>query len=240
MKYFPLLFVLLLSSCVEKHEEEIKPTLLSHFIKITENENKGVDEILSYYNGVCQYSIGFEGKRKYFELEMSKVRYFEVFSHRHRTTANNIAYLFYKNLKSEKSKYDKIRVIMRLKNGKTKHFNVATSQLKTVHRQMKLVNQLVSRLQKREFDKINPMLSNERFTDYTKEEWLTRIEKIEDHFGDIKELMTSGFDFIASEYNTILRIDGSLLRSKQASQFQVEFDIQNHPDKILFFNYLKK
>lgn len=47
--------------------------LVSSCASITDNEDKGVKDILGFYGGYCKYSIGIvastsEGKKKYFEL----------------------------------------------------------------------------------------------------------------------------------------------------------------------------
>ena len=42
---------LLISGCAEKKKGEQKTTLLSNFVSITDNEDKGVKEVLRFYGG---------------------------------------------------------------------------------------------------------------------------------------------------------------------------------------------
>ncbi len=46
-------------------------------VSISNNEDKGIKEVLDFYGGYCKYSIGAsasteDGTKKYFELELSK------------------------------------------------------------------------------------------------------------------------------------------------------------------------
>ena len=50
--------ILILASCMHKHDGERKTGLLSNLLNITDNEDKGVKEVLNYYGGLCEYSIG--------------------------------------------------------------------------------------------------------------------------------------------------------------------------------------
>ena len=54
-----LLGLIFLTACGKRHDGEKKKTgLMSQFVGITDNEDKGVKEILKFYNGQCKYSIG--------------------------------------------------------------------------------------------------------------------------------------------------------------------------------------
>ena len=66
---------LLLTSCAEKREGELKPGLLSNLVSISDNEDDGVKKVLSFYGGYYKYAIGAsasteQGKKKYFEKEI--------------------------------------------------------------------------------------------------------------------------------------------------------------------------
>src|SRR5262245_43956052 len=52
-----LLVVLFYSSCRPKHKGEKKTGLLSHLVSITNNEDKGIKEIIAFYGGQCEYGI---------------------------------------------------------------------------------------------------------------------------------------------------------------------------------------
>ena len=48
-KLLILIYIFALTACVETKEGEIKPNLISNFVSITDNEDKGVKEVLEYY-----------------------------------------------------------------------------------------------------------------------------------------------------------------------------------------------
>ena len=82
MKVFKLILfgLISLTACGQRHEGEKKTGLLSHMVSITDNEDKGVKEILAFYDGQCKYSIGMDGAKKYFELEMSQSELLEQYA----------------------------------------------------------------------------------------------------------------------------------------------------------------
>jgi hypothetical protein len=80
----------------------------------TENEINAVQEVLNFYNGECLKSKGFEKNngvdKHYYEIEISKSEFLNQSPDKLKSHSANIAYLFYSNLKNEKSNYDEIKV----------------------------------------------------------------------------------------------------------------------------------
>jgi len=114
---------LFLTSCAEKHEGELKPGLFSNFVSITDNEDNGVKKILDFYGGYCKYAIGAsastdDGKKKYFELELSKSHGLEKQRATPELIASNVAYIFLSNLKEERKNYDEIHAVLIFADGK--------------------------------------------------------------------------------------------------------------------------
>ena len=100
-----LICTFLITSCGNKRDGEQKTGLLSNFISITDNEDAGVKEILDFYGGQCKYAVGVsasteDGKKKYFELEMSGSDAIEERLDKPKLPSSNIAYIFYKNVPS--------------------------------------------------------------------------------------------------------------------------------------------
>lgn len=115
--YTFIILGLFLISCGKQHKGVKHPTLLSNLVSITDNEDKGIKEILRIYEGYCKYAIGYsastiKGKKKYFELEISKSDIIEKYARIAEMPASNIAYLFYRNLKNENNNYDEIHVVI--------------------------------------------------------------------------------------------------------------------------------
>src|ERR1700752_3010499 len=87
------------------------------FVSISKNEDNGIKEVLDFFGGTCEYSIGAsyssnEGSKKYFELKISKSDVVEKYTEAPEVASSNVAYTFYKNLKNETKKYDEIHVIL--------------------------------------------------------------------------------------------------------------------------------
>lgn len=147
-----LVFVILvglITSCVEKREGEQKTGLLSNFVSITDNEDKGVNEILNFYGGYCKYALGAsvtnkEGKKKYFELELSKSEILDRHAKVVQMPASNIAYLFYKNLNEERDKYDEIQTVLIITDGEKSVFKYSTKELQLVEKRMRIANKVVN------------------------------------------------------------------------------------------------
>ncbi len=234
-----ILTLLMLIACVERKEGEIKPTIASNLISISDNEDKGIKEILRYYDGLCKYSIGFEGNVDYFHLNMSKCDFFKMFPDELENSAKNIAFLFFKNLKSERKKYNEIRVTITLDSGVKHSFEIKSNELSLVDLEMKKVNQLISFLKNDNYVKIEEMLSDERFEKISKSDFLIRIQKVNPEFGEITDFMHDGYEIEKKDGRNILHVKGSLIRSIQPSEFSVDIDLENKNEKILSFNYQK-
>jgi hypothetical protein len=234
-----ILVAFTITSCGNKHDGEKKPGLLSNLVSITDNEDKGVKEILAYYSGECKYSIGAEnGGKRYFELEMSKSQAIEKYAHIVEMPASNIAYLFYKNLKQEKSNYDEIHTVIILNNGDKKAFTFSPEKLEIVGKKMMLVNKVVELIKNKNFEAIKPMLNNTSLVKYDKNELVANLSKVDPTFGTVKKFLTYGFRFNKSDGGKeILHISGALIRDKQSHEFSVDLDLNSTKDEILILQY---
>ena len=101
------LIVFLLFSCGKKHKGEKSTSLLSNFLSTTDNEDKGIKEIVNFYGGYCEYSIGTtistdSGTKKYFELKLTKSEVADKFANIPEFTASNIAYLVLQEFEKRK------------------------------------------------------------------------------------------------------------------------------------------
>jgi len=177
--YILLSIFLIITSCGNKREGEHKTGLFSNFISISDNEDKGVKEILAFYGGQCKYAIGAsastkDGKKKYFELEMSQSVVLEDYANKIEMPASNIAYLFYSNLKDEKSSYDEIHSIIILKDGTKKTFEYSTEKLELVDKRMSLAKKTVDLLTNKDYENLKLLLNNELFK-FDKDELISYI-----------------------------------------------------------------
>ncbi len=243
------LFVLIvagltLNSCGNKQSGEEKPGLLSNLINITKNEDKGIKEILEFYGGYCKYAIGAsastdDGKKKYFEIEMSKSEIIEKYSKIAEMPASNIAYLFYRNLKEERSNYDEIHTVIVFNDESKTEFEFAKEDLALVDRKMSIVNKTVALLKAKDFEGIKAFLNPDTtIVDYDKDELIANLTKIDPQFGQIKEFVPYGFRFNQlKDGRQILHVSGVLSREKQNHEFSVDIDPNSNKDEIILMQY---
>lgn len=237
--YTFIILGLALSSC---NNRDGKPSLFSN---ISDNENKGIKEILNFYGGNCKYSVVYaastnEGKEKYFEVEMSKSDVVEKFSEELEMPASNIAYLFYHNLKQEKNNYDKIRVVIILQNGKKWTFNYPKEDLAIVDRKMSVVEKVVDVIKRKNFEELKPFLNPDTaYVHYSEDTLIANLVKFDPQFGTIKEFLPYGFRRSQRERDLreVLHISGVLLRDKQNNEFSVDIDPKSTKDEILVLQY---
>ncbi len=246
MKKITIIILLLfgISSCINSHKGEKK---LSALVSITDNEDIGVKEILDYYGGYCKYSIGRESETeigkstnatKYFKLEMSKSDVLEEYSRKIGLPASNIAYIFYKNLKEEKSNYNEIRISIILKDGKEREFTFPVNQLEMVNKKMFLVNKIVNLLKEKKYEEIKPMLNDKGVVKYDKNELFVNIVKVEPALGDIEIFLPFGFYFQKlDEGGEVLHISGMIKRNKQNNEFSVNLDPNLDKDEVYSIDY---
>ncbi|MCF6407253.1 hypothetical protein L3C95_30445 [Chitinophaga filiformis] len=217
----------------------------SNVFSISDNEDKGIKEVLEYYGGICKYAVGYsastkEGKTKYFEVEMTKSDIIEKFANALDMPASNIAYLFYRNLKQEKDNYDEIHVVIILQNERKMIFKYPKEDLATIDRKMGVVEKVVDILKRKNFDGLKPYLNPDTtYIHYNEDTLINNVAKFDPQFGSIKEFSPYGFRFLQRERDLrkVLHISGVLLRDKQNNEFSVDVDPQSTKDEIIVLQY---
>lgn len=232
-----IICVLLLTSCEKKTEGEQKTGILSNFISITDNEDAGVKEILKFYGGQCKYAIGAsasskDGNKKYFELEMSQSDAIEGQMNKVHLPSSNVAFLFFKNLKEEKSNYDAIHVVLILKDNSKQEFIFPITELEKVEKRMSVAEKTVSLLKEKKFEELREMLNNE-IVPFDKNELIPSLKEIEPQFGNIVEFRLYGFKIVPIKGKEILHISGAIMRDTQNNEFSVDIDLNS--DKMELF-----
>ncbi|WP_225037344.1 hypothetical protein [Winogradskyella sp. SM1960] len=237
-----LICTFLITSCGNKREGEQKTGLLSNFINITDNENAGVDEILGFYGGQVEYSIGAsastkDGSKKYFKLKISQSDAIEKLADKMEMPASNIAYLFYRNLKEEIQNYDEIHSVITFVDGTEKTFEYSTKQLGTVHSRMKTVNKVVELINSNDFQTLKSMLNNE-FVEFDKEEIITNLENMNPKFGKVIEFNPYGFRINKTKSGIeILHVSGAMIRELQNNAFSVDLKLNSEKEEIFLIQY---
>lgn len=233
----PLFLSIIITSCVEKRKGEIKTTALSNFLSVTDNEYRGVREILDFYGGYCEYSYHWNyssenGKTTDFGLELSKSEVIDKLDLE--LVASHIAFLFYNELKEEKYNYKHIRT--KLIGNKSSINKYNTDTLEIVKNKISLLNQTINivnnknrRLLQEVFDSSVYQTSSDAFMD--------GIIKYEPRFGYINDFHFRGFKIIKSKNKYILHLSAMLIREKEDSEFSIETDLDISNDKIYKLDY---
>jgi hypothetical protein len=228
----------------KRHEGEVKPGLLSHFVSITDNEDKGIKDIVGFYGGECLYSIGFvkstkkEEDKKYFKMELSKSGVFAKYSDRPEWITSNMAYRFYKNLNDkEKQNYTHIRCTIIFDNGdKVKH-DYSMDELEMFNRKYTTVIKVIETIKEKRFQDIKEYLNPQNLFPYHKDSLAINLEMFDKQFGDIQEFRLFGFKYTTVERKDILGIFGVLIRDNQNCEFKVYTDLKADKDDILIVDY---
>ncbi len=236
------LLSLLIFGCAEKKEGEIKNTLFSQFVEITDNEDKGIKEILSIYGGYCEYSIGQsfsteDGRSKYFKLIVSESDIVDQYKANPKLVASNIAYLFYKNLESESKNYQAIHVILKFGDESTEELEFQSEELQIVHSKMPIVRNSVELIKKKEFNKLASQLNSEVYP-INQESFANRLQEVDPQFGKVQDFVTFGYQFYKTETDLeLLRISGIIIRDIQNSEFSVDLSPELSNENLYLLQY---
>lgn len=239
-------FLIFFYSCKNRQIGEKKTGLVSHFISITENENKGIKNVLAFYGGQCEYGIQKIystdiGKQTNFWLKLSKSGYVDSSAKFAELPASNIAYIFFKNLEIEKKTYTQIQSELIFSDESSMKFSYTISDLEIVKSKIKIVDKIVSLIKNKEFENIKNYLNVDTSVfAYNKDLLINSIQKAESEseFGNAMEFVPYGFKF--SRLNNgkeILHITGVIKREKQDHYFSVNLDPNSLQDEIYSLDY---
>ena len=206
-------------------------------IEVSKTEVEAVDKVLQFYGGKVNRSIGFKianGKKaNYFELQVSKSDLLNNDIKYLTEQAGNIAYIFYTNLKDEKSNYNEIRVKIDLDNGTSQEYNFSTTELKEIE-------ELYPEIEKtNNFIKDADYKSLIRDADYkslatqngeigvgiTENKLKNIFDQRTSEFGNIKQIQNQGFSFHKSEYRgDFINVKEVILFDKNAEDMILSYD----------------
>jgi hypothetical protein len=245
--YFSTVLIVLLSfvlACTSPQPGEKKTGLLSNLISNTDNEVKGIKEIVGFYGGQCEYGVektfqvGDENE-KTFWIKFSKNASLDSFPERAELPGSNIAYLFYKNLGKEKNNYDKIRSELVFANGRRMAFKYTPEQLEKVRLKIPVVDKIVALIKNKQFDEIkNFLVVDTSLLKYNVDVLIANMEEAEPRFGNASEFIPVGFKFLRTDQGRdLLQIFGLIVRDKQNNNLSVLFDPNSPQEKIYMMNY---
>jgi hypothetical protein len=228
LRSFILLGVIFLIACGQRHEGEKKTGLLSHLVSITDNEDRGVKEILNFYGGECKYSIGTastdEGKKKYFEIEMSKSDMLENYAKLIEMPASNIAFMFYNNLKEEKNNYTHIKVVVTLKILGHADYEYSTSQLEMVKQNVDLISKVSDFLKLKDYKGLYKLFDLTAVPNLQETDIESYCSQLDIAYGQIVKFQLQGFSFFNSNGKDLLHLSGVQQRDKQNTPLTIFVD----------------
>ena len=216
--------------------------------KASTNESKGINDILAFYGGKCEYSYGVntgtdQATTKYFLIKMSGSNVIEHYRDSIGICAANVAFLFYKNLAEEKKKYNEIEVQIVLQNGFDHTFNFPAFDLDRVEQKMTVINKFVDLIKTEKYAELVNMLSvDSEYVKYDKNQILKNFPEAEKtmhvNYGEIEKFVPYGFIYLHSPSGKeVLHISGMLKRPKLSTEFSMDFDMNSETDRVVLFNY---
>ena len=200
---------------------------------VTEREKEAVQSVLDFYGGVCHRSKGINSENgnnsTYFQLKMTNSEIIESDLEHLDLTSSHIAYLFYNNLKDEKSNYDEVQVVIVLNDNSEYEYNFPVTTLERVNQRMTVMNKTVTLLKNQDYESLKSML-NIDLIPVDKEQLIPRLKEVEPQLGKVLEFQFFGFMIVPYKELEVLHLSGALIREKQNHEFSIDVDYNS--DKV--------
>ena len=230
---------------MQRQDGEAQTTFASKIVSVTDNEYKGVAEVLDFYGGICNRHIGFTSKdgekQTYFELEMMQNELLEKYSQIIEMPLSNIAYLFYKNLKEEKEKYSFIRVTINFKDGEIEQKDYPIEKLEIVSKKVNTLTHASDLIGTSNYKRLFELIDLESSPNITVEKLESICTQVDNRFGVVDSLLFQGFSFFQplDSQKEFLHLAGAQFRNGQNMPFSIFIDpkkesIENSINTIKF------
>ena len=244
------LLLLGIAGCKAKHKGEQTTGFLSNFVNISDEEDKGIKEILAFYGGKCEY--GYETKaekgkdpEKIFWIKLSNSNELDTligtpgFESIEELTGANIAYLFYKNIGNEKYNYTSIKTILDSKKIGQTEYLYSIAELDKVNRKVPLVGKIVDYIIHKQFNELGNKFSiDKQIVDINIDTMITKLQEAEAVFGNASGFVLDGFRFITSKSGKrVLVFSGYIQRDKQNNLFSIVVDPDTFNETIYNLDY---
>jgi hypothetical protein len=193
----------------------------------TENEINAVQAVLTFYDGECLKSKGFEKEndvdKQNYEMEISKSELLNQNPDKLKSHSGNIAYLFYSNLKSDKTNYNEIKVRINLSNGFSQNFKYSDNELNEIEKFQPKINEIIKYIKTENYENLP-----KQFEDSIKIDKKTISElfsSLRSKYGKIKRTQFQGFQFEDSNnFGKIIVIREALVFEKITASMNLIFN----------------
>ncbi|MFD2907551.1 hypothetical protein ACFSX9_02270 [Flavobacterium ardleyense] len=212
-KFLSVLFLITLCSCNKLTE--------------TENEINSVQAVLNYYDGECLKSKGFEKSngtdKQFYEIEISNSKLLNQSADKLNSNAANIAYLFYSNLKNEKSNYQEIRVKINLSNGESQSFKYSDQEINEIEKLQPRINEIIEYIKTNNYEKLAGQFQDSIKVD---ERAISDLfTSLQSKYGKIEQTQFQGFQFEDSNnFGKLIIIREALVFEKIAASMNLIFN----------------
>jgi hypothetical protein len=207
---------------------------------ISENEKKGVKEVMNLYGGKVKVSkedsASPTGNKNIVELQLSQSKFADNYADNPELPASGIAYAFYKKLGNEKQKYTHVKTQLVLNNGTREEYEFSVNQLDLVNSKMKIAERITDLIKQKNYKAIIPMLDSS-YGEYNRDELIQNLEETDSRLGKANELVIVGFRFYKIYGKDILHISGQLMRGASANAVSIDIDPNDAQERAIMINY---
>jgi hypothetical protein len=209
---------------------------------ISENERKGVKEVVALYGGQVQVSEQDSatpaGNKNIVQVQLSQSTFAENYTDMAmpELPASGVAYAFYKRLGNEKKKYTHVKTQLLLKNGDKEEYEFPVNELELVNSKIAIVQRIGDLIKQRNYEELKPMLDS-TYGGYNKEQFIENLEETDSRLGKANELVIVGFSFYKLSGKDILHISGQMMRGATANALSVDIDPNDRQERAIMINY---
>jgi hypothetical protein len=207
------------------------------FVGLTENEKKGINEMGSFYGGTLSFEKKWDENNMTLTVALknskigvdTQVAYLQP-----AVIASNMAYVLYKNMVEERSKYVAIVTSVTIADGKTHTYLYPMTELALAETQMKLVYKIVDLLKAKNYEGLNTHLSdNSPFSKLNKKERIAFIKSVEDKYPSIENFELLGF----TQRKEASQFIGNLIRNSKPYLFNITLNSDLAKEEVYYINY---
>ena len=199
-------------------------------IVVSETEEKAAQSVLEFYGGTCQQSKGVTSTdgvtNTYFELEMSNSALLDSYASMLEMPASNIAFLFFSNLKDDRTKYTQIKVKINLTTGESYENTYSTKDLVEVESLIPILAEVSDKIKAHDYEGFRALFVQEEETNVSAEQLQSHCAPLDSAYGNIDQTQFQGYAFFESEQDerALVHLAGIQIREKENTPISLYID----------------